>query len=256
MSETSSFTAIDCCVPVTSHLELLTRSGVTLVLRYLNPLGPSQKQVSVGEAEAIARAGLRLGLVSEGWGDFAHGGISAAAGERDAEHALVSAPKLGVSEGSAVYFAVDTDASEQEISKIVLPYFASVRGLLSKKFRVGVYGSGLVCSRVLDAKLADLAWLSASMGWRGSRDFLAGERWSLAQKIPKRVGNFEFDPDDVRGDCGSFVPFKVEETTAVVPQASSPLELLIAEVASALHAGAASVESEVSRALQAGRNLA
>ena len=243
-NSSSSFTALDCCVPVTSHLELLKRSGITLVLRYLNPLGPSQKQCGVSEAEAIAKAGLRLGLVSEGWGDFAHGGISAAAGERDAEHALVTAPKLGASEGAGVYFAVDLDASEQEISKLVLPYFVEVRRLLSPKFRVGVYGSGLVCSRVLDVRLADLAWLACSTGWRGSRDFLASGRWAIAQKVPKRVGNFEFDPDDVRGDAGDFEPFKpVTGPQLEATRPVSPLELLISQVSHALSRGKMAVEA-------------
>ena len=65
MSETSgSFTALDCCVPVTSHLELLKRSGVSLVFRYLNPLGASEKQASEAEAHAIAASRIDLFLPS------------------------------------------------------------------------------------------------------------------------------------------------------------------------------------------------
>ncbi len=58
------------------------------------------------EAAAMAAAGMRLGLVNEGWGDFAHGGISAAAGERDATVSLEYARGLGAAQpGAAVYFA-------------------------------------------------------------------------------------------------------------------------------------------------------
>lgn len=255
MSEQSaSYSALDACVPVTRHLELLKRSGVTLVLRYLNPLGPSEKEATESEARAIASAGMQMGLVSEGWGDFAHGGVSAAAGQRDADHALVRAPLLGAPDGAGVYFAVDCDASEQQIDKLVLPYFASIASILRPRFRVGVYGSGLVCSRVLSARLADLAWLSASMGWRESREFLASGAWSLAQKLPARVGHFDFDPDDVRGDCGAFIPFA---STPLVPPVPSPdpLEALVAEISGVLARGKEAVQGAASVASSAASSV-
>jgi len=234
MSESASFTVIDCNVDPTPHLELLKAAGVTGIFQYLNPLGVNAKACTPERARAIAASGLRLGLVSEGWGDFAHGGISAAAGERDGEHALAQAPLLGAPDGAAVYFAVDCDASARETSKLVLPYFAAIKKVLAGKFRVGVYGSGLVCSTVLDARLADLAWLSASRGWQGSREFLASGKWALAQQLPKRIATFEFDPDDARGDCGDFVPFAAVEAASAPSAPVSPLELLAAEIGDAL----------------------
>ena len=252
MSE-QSYSALDACVPVTRHLEVLKRSGVKLVLRYLNPLGPSEKEATESEARAIAAASLQLGLVSEGWGDFAHGGVSAAAGQRDADHALVRAPLLGAPDGAGIYFAVDCDASEQQISKLVLPYFASIASVLRPRFRVGVYGSGLVCSRVLSARLADLAWLSASMGWRESREFLVSGAWQLAQKLPARVGHFDFDPDDVRGDCGSFTPFA--SANAPPPPTADPLEALVAQISGVLARGKEAVQGAASTASSAAHSV-
>jgi hypothetical protein len=238
--QTNTYTAIDCNVDARPHLEVLRRAGVTTIFRYLNPLGRSSKSCSPEEAVAIAQAGLALGLVSEGWGDFAHGGISAAAGERDAGHALQAAPLLGAPDGACVYFAVDCDASEREVSKLVLPYFAELKRAFGSKYRVGVYGSGLVCSRVLEARTADLAWLSCSLGWTGSKEFLASKRWAVAQKVPKHLASFEFDPDDLSGDVGSFVPGEVRgegaAALAAAPAVASPLERLLAEVSEALKA--------------------
>jgi len=240
MSEqASNYVAIDCNVDCRPHLEVLRRAGVTTIFRYLNPLGRSSKACTPEEAVAIAQAGLALGLVSEGWGDFAHGGISAAAGERDANAALANAPLLGAPDGACVYFAVDCDASEREVSKLVLPYFQEIKRAFGAKYRVGVYGSGLVCSRVLGARLADLAWLSCSLGWTGSREFLASKRWAIAQKVPRHLAHFEFDPDDLAGDVGAFVPGAVRDeqaTTAVSAATVSPLERLLAEVSEALKA--------------------
>jgi Rv2525c-like, glycoside hydrolase-like domain len=236
------FTAIDCAVDTTRHLEALKRAGVERVFRYLNPLGKSSKEVTEAEARAIAAAGLQLGLVSEGWGDFAHGALSAAAGTRDGEGAARKLPLLGAGNAATVYFAVDTDASELEVSKLVLPYFAEVARVASGKYRVGVYGSGLVCSRVLASGFVELAWLACSTGWRESREFAKSAAWAIKQEVPREVKGFSFDPDDTRGDCGSFVPFA---SAAPAPATSAPSELerFANGLASALFSGTREVAS-------------
>lgn len=102
----------------------LVADGLQTVIRYLSPINPSgEKCVKKPEAQALAAAGIRLGLVNEGWGDFAHGGISAGAGERDGAFCASYAPTVGAPHGACIYFAVDTDASPAQISKLVIPYF-------------------------------------------------------------------------------------------------------------------------------------
>ncbi|MDO5705430.1 MAG: hypothetical protein Q4G49_10220, partial [Paracoccus sp. (in: a-proteobacteria)] len=47
-------------------------------------------------------------------------------------------------------------------------YFAEIGARVRPAgFRVGLYGSGLIWGRMLDAGLADLAWLAAATGWSG-----------------------------------------------------------------------------------------
>lgn len=209
---------IDTSIDVTPHLPTLKAAGVTTIIGYIDPIGPDNpKQVTPERAKTIAAAGIRLGLVSEGWGDFAHGGISAGAGERDGRYAAKIAPTLGAPEGGCIFFAVDTDASAIQIQKLVLPYFAAVRSTL-KGYRVGVYGSGAVCAAVLDAGTADLAWLSCSLGWAGSEAFLASKKWALRQQVPGKVAGVPCDGDDANGDFGDFVPFA---PAAAVPAAPS-----------------------------------
>ena len=103
--------------------------------------------------------------------------------------------------GSAVYFAVDFDASAAEIRTAIIPYFRGVARAFAEDnglpvYRVGVYGSGAVCAAVLDAGLAELAWLSCSTGWSGSRAFLASGRWTLKQRLPALIAGLDADPDD------------------------------------------------------------
>src|SRR5579863_8465785 len=113
---------IDTNHDVTPHLPALKAAGVKSVIRYLSPINPKgEKCIKPAEAKAIAAAGLRLALVCEGWGDFAHGGISAGAGQRDGEWCAQYAPTVGASAAACIYFAVDTDASPAQINKLVLP---------------------------------------------------------------------------------------------------------------------------------------
>jgi hypothetical protein len=202
---------IDTNVDTTSHLPALNAAGIKTIIRYLSPINPSgEKCIKPAEAQAIAAAGLRLALVCEGWGDFAHGAISAGAGERDGEWCARYAATVGASDNAAVYFAVDADAGAAQIKKLVLPYFTSIDAAfksLAPNLRCGVYGSGAVCETVMAAQLADLPWLSCSLGWSGSRAYLASNKWVLHQHVPAIIAGIDCDPDDASGDFGDFVPF-------------------------------------------------
>lgn len=200
---------IDTNIDSTRSLAAFKATGIATVIRYLDPIGPSNpKCVKAAEARAIAAAGLRLGLVSEGWGDFAHGGISAGAGQRDGEWCAQYAPSVGAPKHACIYFAVDVDANAGQIAKFVIPYFQAVRAAFAGSgYRVGVYGSGAVCDTVMAADLADLSWLSCSTGWSGSKAYLASNKWALRQHPPQRIAGLDTDPDDANGDFGDFVPF-------------------------------------------------
>jgi len=206
---------LDTAQNTTSQIEHLLANGATSVLRYLDPLGSSApKVVKPAEARALGAAGIRLGLVSEGWGNFAHGAISAMAGERDARNALVNVPLLGTSGAATVYFAVDCDAGLAAIEKLVLPYFASISAAFAgSALSVGVYGSGNVCDLVIANGLATRAWLAGAMGWSGSRAYLAARpsELVLVQHAPSRLANMDVDLNDVLGDFGDFLPFSARE---------------------------------------------
>jgi hypothetical protein len=202
---------IDTNVDTTLHLTALRAAGVKSIIRYLSPTNPSgEKCIKPAEAHAIAAADLRLALVCEGWGDFAHGAISAGAGERDGEFCARYAATVGAPDNAAVYFAVDVDANASQIKKLVLPYFASIDATfksLAPNLRCGVYGSGAVCEAVMVAQLADFPWLSCSLGWSGSRAYLSASKWVLRQHVPATIAGIDCDPDDGNGEFGDFAPF-------------------------------------------------
>ena len=207
--------AIDTNHDTTAKLATLKADGLRTIIRYDDRLNPhGEKQIKPAEAKAIQAAGLRLGIVYEGAGDQI-GQFSDAIGYQDAKYSRAQAAERGQPDGSAVYFAVDFDPNAFQIRHNVLPYFEGVRRAFLEpsdhpKLRVGVYGSGLTCQSVLSAGLADLSWISCSMGWSESHVFVAGGRWNLRQHVPQIIAGLDADPNDINPahpDIGDFVPF-------------------------------------------------
>jgi hypothetical protein len=195
-------------------LAALRALGVETIIRYDNRLSPhGEKQVKPDEARAIADAGMRLAIVYEGAGDKISQ-FSEAIGYLDAKYSRQRAPERGQPNGSAVYFAVDFDATAGQIESRIIPYFRGVKRAFEEEggvdLRVGVYGSGLVCRMVKEAELADLIWISCSMGWAESRAYLAAGDYTLRQHTPKTIAGLDTDPNDISPDVtdiGDFVPW-------------------------------------------------
>jgi hypothetical protein len=214
-----TFPVIDTNHDTTHKLSELKALGIHAIIRYDNRLHPAgEKQIKPAEAKAIAAAGLRLGIVYEGAGDQS-GQFSDAIGYQDAKYSRERAAERGQPDGSAVYFAVDFDANPFQIKQHVIPYFEGVRRAFTEpgdlpKLRVGVYGSGLSCRSVLEAALAELTWVSCSMGWNESHVFVASNRHNLRQHLPQVIAGLDTDPDEINPahpDIGDFVPFAATE---------------------------------------------
>lgn len=204
----------------TPKLGALKAAGVRTIIRYINPINTKdEKTVKAAEARAIAAAGMKLGLVCEGWGGTGPQGlghsISADAGQRDAMVCRTYAPTIGAPAGACIYFAVDTDVSNDQVQRYVIPYFQQIWRILKDQnragpvYRVGVYGPGVVCKIVKASALCDLTWLSNAMGWNGSRPYRDSNEWDLLQALPKDIAGIDTDPDTIgrSGDIGDFVPF-------------------------------------------------
>ncbi len=204
---------IDTNRDTSKHLARLRAAGVETVIRYY-ARAMSRKVIRRAEAFAIGEAGLKLAIVYEGAGDKLSA-FSQDIGFKDALFARTyGAREIEQPAGSAVYFAVDFDATAAEIRNAVIPYFRGVARAFAEDnglpvYRVGVYGSGAVCAAVLDAGLAELAWLSCSTGWSGYRAFLVSGRWTLKQHLPAMIAGLDADANDANmqhADFGDFIP--------------------------------------------------
>jgi Domain of unknown function (DUF1906) len=198
---------IDVATDVTAKLPALKASGIKTVFGYLSSIYPSgPKCLTPSRVRAIAAAGMRVGLVHEGYGGAGGKGISAADGDRDGRYCRVQAAALGAPKGACVYFACDQDFTLQQIRTLVLPYFTAINAAFADKFyRVGVYGSGAVCSAVKGSDLASLTWEAQSRGWLNYSAWLA--KADLAQGPEQMLDGLDVDTDTAQGDIGDYMPF-------------------------------------------------
>lgn len=190
----------------------LESQGFDTVIRYYSR--SEWKRLSQPEALALGRGGLRIIPVYQNRQNQA-ADFSDAAGEAAGRHADDYARNVIFQPaGSAIYFAVDFDATEAELRANVIPYFKGVkRGLASAaggapSYRIGVYGSGRTCRLVGDAGHAALTWLAQSRGWGEYNRYLAARKWALKQLMPATVCGIECDPDETnpdQPDTGAFL---------------------------------------------------
>jgi len=198
--------------------EALRRSGVGTVIRYYNFQNSSalpQKRLTLVEAEELCAAGLQLGAVFQQrqnqFGDFSKE-KGARAGRKAFE---IATDEIGQPEGTGIYFSVDYDATKTEIASAIQPYFEGVReGMAAEgggevRYKIGAYGSGLVCETLRSANMIDLSWLSMSRGFTDTRTAIAAGDYDLNQIPPATmllglgIDYNEANPD--RSGFGGFV---------------------------------------------------
>lgn len=202
----------------------LLAAGYDTVIRYYCRPDITWKKLRPKEAIAIARAGLQLAVVYQDAQDSV-ASFSKARGVRAGGNALDYAQSMIFQpEGSAIYFAVDYDASQADLKAAIVPFFEGVAkafdaGGAPRPYRIGVYGSGRVCHSLLAGGHADLAWLAQSTGYADYKPFLASNDWALSQRKATIVAGIAGDPDDVNPaipDFGAFVP-EVAAMAALIP---------------------------------------
>lgn len=196
----------------------LKTHGYQIVGRYLyNPApGPGEvdlnKNIKLGELERIFAHGMRVFPIFQDNGrrieDFTY--------SQGFQHGLLAhhlATGFGFSAGTVIYFAVDTDFTQEDITSAVIPYFQGVQaGLASKgkKYLHGVYGSRNVCANVTQETFARFSFVSGmSWGFSGNLGYPLPKNWSVNQikefHIDLGDNSFDLDKDVWRnqgGDAG------------------------------------------------------
>src|SRR5437660_814658 len=197
---------LDVEVDCSPQIDCLTSEGFEFVGRYYNTNRPS-KNLTLTEAQALSAAGITIVVVWENGFPTKASYFSNAKGISDATGALKMASEIGQPEGSAIYFAVDYDASAADVSGPVSQYFQGVKGVFDaadQQYAIGVYGSGATCQSLLNAGVVSFAWLCQSTGFLGSKTFTA---FNIKQGPETEICGMDADRDEAPDvtNCGGFV---------------------------------------------------
>lgn len=152
---------IDCSTPITRPVaEELYKLGYRFVCRYLVPES-YRKHLSYNEAQILSDAEMKILCVFETTADRARGG--AANGTADGITALKAAQAIKMPTNGAIYFAVDFDASKNEMNTIEA-YLRAARSQ-TQAYKVGVYGSYYVVEEMAARAASEGFW--QTYAWSG-----------------------------------------------------------------------------------------
>lgn len=168
----------------------LKGKGIKYVARYLdeNDLSTDQtqwfKKMRPSEPQRIIDNGLILIPFSQlTTADTVS--VTGNRGQNHAERTLKAAQSYKIPAGSTIYFAIDFDATDDQITNLVIPYFQQVASYMashSPRYIVGVYGTRNICARVMNERLAAKAYISGiSYGWSGNLGFSLPDGWAFNQ---------------------------------------------------------------------------
>ncbi|MEV7093731.1 glycoside hydrolase domain-containing protein [Amycolatopsis sp. NPDC051045] len=187
--------AVDCVKTITpARARTLRANGYEIVGRYLSnvPNTDLDKNIKFEELDTIPANGLRLFPIYQTYGDSA-GYFRFDQGVTDALAAIGRAKYYGFRPGTRIYFAVDFDALDHEITSLVLPYFRGVYTTMfeyAPQYVVGVYGPRNVCSRVFKAGYTSGSFVSdMSTGYSGNLGYTLPEDWVFDQIATIALGS-------------------------------------------------------------------
>ncbi|MFJ4869981.1 glycoside hydrolase domain-containing protein [Streptomyces sp. NPDC088757] len=202
-------TACDGVTMVTpARAQALKSAGYQYIGRYLfNPSSTSlpEKQIQPGELATIKQYGLSCFPIFQTWSRSADY-FSYNQGTADAFRAIEWAEFHGFKRGTIIYFAVDYDAMDGEVTSYVIPHFRGIMRTVSENsgYNVGVYGPRNVCQRVADAGYAATSFVSdMSSGFSGNLGYPLPTNWAFDQistiKVGSGTGQIEIDNNIASG---------------------------------------------------------
>ncbi len=198
---------------VSSKAACLKQSGIDFIFRYYSrtTLQP-EKRLTLAEAEAINAAGMQLAVVYED-GPTSLDYFNNSHGHLDGVNAYHYAQSLHQPAGSAIYFAIDYDATFSDIAGGIYDYFRGVdHGMRDASggesiYAIGVYGSGAACKFLKShCAFVKYTWLAESTKWLGSGNY---SEWSVKQITATdplcNLTKAQYEDCQAQDDFGGFV---------------------------------------------------
>ncbi|MCX4563495.1 DUF1906 domain-containing protein [Streptomyces phaeochromogenes] len=190
--QSRSGAACDCITTITpARAQSLLSAGYVYVGRYLcNVPNGRDKMIKPGELQTIAANGLNCFPIYQTFSDGA-AYFKYSQGTRDGLDAIDWAKYHGFKDGTRIYFAVDYDAFDHEVTSNILPHFRGIFRAVQEnsRYRVGIYGPRNVCRRVREAGYTDASFVSdMSSGFSGNLGFPMPGDWAFDQIATVTVG--------------------------------------------------------------------
>ncbi|MBR2505320.1 MAG: DUF1906 domain-containing protein [Bacilli bacterium] len=171
----------------------LVNNGYEIIGRYLTGVisGGISKALSKAEIEIIFDAGLRFFPIYQ-TSARSESYFTETQGAEDALAAIEAAEEFKIPYQSTIYFAVDFDAMDYQITNSIIPYFRAVSLNIKAKYKVGIYGARNICSRVSDAGYAVSSFVGdMSTGFSGNLGFKIPDNWAFDQFATVTIGTGE-----------------------------------------------------------------
>lgn len=170
----------DCAMQVTdARAKTLYDAGYRYVGRYITG---TTKKISREEAETILSNGLHFFPIYQTTANKIEY-FTAEQGAEDAQAAIREATALGLPKDTIIYFAVDCDPTDSQITSSIIPYFERVNKILSSSiYKTGIYGTRNTCSRVSAKGYSCSSFIGdMSTGFSGNLGFKLPDDWAFDQ---------------------------------------------------------------------------
>lgn len=185
---------------VKDRRSILKNNNIGVIGRYIT--GEQGKQLKFDELKGLLDDGINFYPIFQRDRVPSVSYFTASQGKEDAEYAYKLAKNYCIPTGSIIYFAVDIDMIDKQITQNAIPYFREVSKGLLLKYKVGVYGTRNLCTRVMDAGHAVTCAVSdASTGYSGNLGYSMPENWNIDQFAVdvKLSDNFAIDKNIYSG---------------------------------------------------------
>ncbi len=162
-----------------TRVQNLKDKGISTIGRYI--IGGEGKEVDNNELKTIFDNGFKFIPIFQENGTPNINYFTAEQGKIDANRADLKARSFCIPQNSIIYFAVDTDPLDTQITSNILPYFEAIKNNI-KYYKVGVYGTRNVCQKVMDKGHAITCYVSdLSTGYSGNMGFKMPNNWNFDQ---------------------------------------------------------------------------
>ncbi|MCR5755691.1 MAG: DUF1906 domain-containing protein, partial [Acetatifactor sp.] len=206
----------DCATKITNeNVSVLTTNGYRYIGRYLT----GRYKLTQQEIAILSQNNIRIFPIfqrsGEGISATNVGYFTSSQALADAHDAIQAALRLGFPSGSIIYFAVDYDAYDTQVTNVLLPFFHTLsrefNSINYAGFKIGIYGPRNVCTRISLAGYAKASFVSdMSTGYSGNLGYPLPYNWTFDQivttviKNPSTNTSIEIDKDVVRSvDAGT-----------------------------------------------------